>query len=97
MGKRLTNEEILMEIYRRMFKEAEPSADIDKIIKSGEGKTRDFFMRYYLEGDRQQKIIEDVCIENKRKSQIAQFHTACMMGSSPTESRDLMLKERGIK
>ena len=33
-----TNEDIAIEIYEKMFKEATPSADIHKIIKSGEGK-----------------------------------------------------------
>jgi len=96
---KMNDEEIIMEIYRRMFKEAEPSADVDKIIKSGEGKQRNFFMKYYLNQKRQDEIIEEVCKENKksRSWEINSFKTTCILGSSPTGIRETMLKERKQK
>ena len=91
-------EQIIMEIYRRMFKEAEPSGDIDKIIKSGEGQEPNFFMKYYLCEERQKKIIEEVCKKNKcEKRDIQKFHATCALGSSPTAQREVMLRERRSK
>jgi len=96
---RLTNEQIVLEIYRRMFKEAEPSADIDKIIKSGEGKKRNFFMKYYLNENKQEEIIKEVCEENgiKKGFKLEAMRTECFLGSAPTGIREFMLKERGGK
>lgn len=81
-----------------MFKEGEPSGDIDKIIKSGEGKQEGFFRKYYLAEKRQKQIIEEVCKENKvPRWKIKSFHTTCALGSSPTGQREVMLKERNKK
>lgn len=49
--------DICLDIYRQMFKEAEPSADFDKMLASGEAKRPDFFMDYYLDQDRQDIIM----------------------------------------
>jgi hypothetical protein len=93
---KLTDEEILLEMYRRMFKESEPSGNIDKIIKSGEGKKHNFFLKYYLPEERQTEIINEVCKENgiKNKYEIRQFHTACALGSSPTSQKNLIPKNK---
>ena len=40
--------EICMKIYREAYRKAEPKADFDGLIKSGEAKKPDFFMKYYL-------------------------------------------------
>ena len=97
--KRLTDDEILMEIYRQMFKEAEPSGNIDEMIKTGEAKERDFFMKYYLPDERQQQIIKEVCKRNgiNTKHKIQAFGTACDLGSAPTAQRDVMLRERKME
>jgi len=82
-------EKAIMEIYRRMYKESEPSADIDKIISSGEGKKPKFFMKYYLDAERQQKIIDEVCKELKvNKVLKRQIEVEVNLGSSPTSSKE---------
>lgn len=90
---------IIMEIYRRMYKEAEPCADIHQIIKSGEGKKEGFFRKYYLSEKRQNEIINEVCKKHKvrTKWEINQYTTAVCLGSSPTSNREVMIKERGNK
>lgn len=75
----------VMECYRRMFKEADPSGDIDEIIKSGEGKQKDFFMNYYLHQDRQDEIIEEVCKDLKiRNIYRTKVFNSVILGSAPT-------------
>ena len=58
--------EIMLNIYRKMFKEAEPSADIDKLIESGETQENDFFMKYYLKDRDQDRIIHEELQKHKR-------------------------------
>ena len=63
-----TNEklwEIAMAMYRQMYKEAEPSADIDKLMDSGETQEPNWFMKYYLDQDRQIEIMEEHFNKNK--------------------------------
>lgn len=81
------NDKIILEIYRRMYKEATPSADIDKIIKSGEGKKPDWFMKYYLLQSRQEEIIEEVLDKFKIKGYMRKrFITEIILGSAPNGS-----------
>jgi len=56
---KLTNDEIIFECYRRMFKEAEPSANFDELYKKGITKQGEFFMAYFLPSDR----IEEICLQ----------------------------------
>jgi len=85
----------LWECLKRMYKEAEPSADIEKIAKSGEGKMPNFFMAYYLTQERFDEICKEVLKEFKltgwRKRQVEQ---TLFLGSSPTSSREAWKKER---
>lgn len=82
----MKNKEIMMEIYRRMFKEAKPSGNFNKMMKSGETKQEYFFMKYCLQQERQDEIVEEVCKENKirNKFKIHQFKDSCALGCSPT-------------
>ncbi|KKN67375.1 hypothetical protein LCGC14_0462390 [marine sediment metagenome] len=87
--------EIVFEIYRRQYKEANPSADFDILMKKGETKIPDWFMRYYLPMDRQNKIIEKVCEEMKVKGWMKrQVETEVHIGSSPNSSKKTWLEER---
>lgn len=54
-------DEIVLEIYRLQYKYAQPSADIDALIESGETKKTDWFMKYYMPQDWQEAIINMVC------------------------------------
>lgn len=87
--KQLTKTDMaIMEIYRRQFKEADPSGDIDEMIKTGEAKEKDFFMKYYLSQERQNEILEEVCEEFKIKGWLKkQLHHSTVLGSSPTGSQ----------
>lgn len=90
-----TDDKIIIEIYRRMYKEAEPKANIDKIIKSGEGKKPNWFMKYYLDQKRQDEIMNEVLKEFKvPKRRWEAFRTECLLGSSPTGIKKTMLKEK---
>ena len=79
-----------MEIYRRMYREATPSADIDKIIESGEGKKDRFFENYYLADTRQQEIIKEVCKERKIYGhEKRKVQTTVLFGAAPTAFQSL--------
>jgi len=56
---------VIMECYRELFKKAEPPADFDKLVKTGEAKKENFFMNYYLDDDIQERIIEEICRKHK--------------------------------
>jgi len=57
--------ECCKEIYRRQFKEANPSADFDELRKKGITNKQGWFMKYYLIQRRQEEIIDEVCKEFK--------------------------------
>jgi len=57
--------EICKEIYRELFKESNPSADFDLLVKSGKSKEKDFFMKYYLSIERQKEIVDEICKKHK--------------------------------
>jgi len=57
--------EICMKIYRKMYKEATPSANFDELIKKGITKKHDWFSKYYLNEDRQEQIIDEICKKHK--------------------------------
>ena len=83
------------EIYRRMFKEAVPSANIDKIIASGEGGKPDWFLRYFLSNERQDQIIDEVCTEFKLPKHLKDaVRTETLLGYSPTAVKETWLKAR---
>ncbi len=85
----------IWECLKRMFKEAEPSGDIEKIAKSGEGKMPNFFMGYLLSSDREAEIIEEVCKEFKIKSwDKRSLSNTLWMGSAPTSTKERWKEER---
>ena len=47
-----------MEIYRQMYKEAEPSLDFDKALKDGTTAKENWFMDYYLPTKHQEEIVD---------------------------------------
>ena len=81
-------EEAIMETYRRMYKEATPSADFDELIRTGEAKKPNFFMKYYLPDERQAEIIEEVAKKyrlSRWEREILQ--TQVYLGCAPTSVR----------
>lgn len=85
--------EVINECYRRMYRETKPVGDIDKIKKSGEGKMPEFFMAYYLNQDRQDKITDEVIKEFKvPKIQISMIHNSVVLGASPCGNKKTSIK-----
>ena len=80
--------EICMEIYRKMYKEAEPSADFDKIMESGEGKKKEFFMDYYLSEEREVEIIEEMLEKHRcNKLERNSIRKTVYLGSAPNSMK----------
>ena len=80
------DEKILMDIYRQMYLETDPPADIDEILRTGEGQQHNWFMKYHLSMDRQLEIIEEVLTKWKVKPKWKRnaFRTTVILGGSPT-------------
>lgn len=57
--------EVCLDIYRQLFREAEPSADFDQLVASGEAQRAGFFMDYFLEQKRQDAIVAAHCREHR--------------------------------
>ena len=57
-----------MPIYRQVYKEAEPSADFDELLKTEEVSKENWFMKYYLPQERQEEKFNEFC-EKKKCSQ----------------------------
>ena len=79
---------ICLDIYREMYREASPSTDFDKLMKIGETTKPDWFMKYYLNIDSQEKIIgyhlrKHKCDEWERQK----IKTTIFLGCSPTSSK----------
>ena len=81
--------EICMEIYRVLFKEATPSVDFDQLVESGEAKQDDFFMKYYIDNERQMEIINDICKKHKlTKNEKYAVKNTVLLGCSPTINKE---------
>ena len=83
-----TNDEVIFECYRRMFKEAEPSVNFDELHKKGITKQKEFFMSYFLPTARIDSICMEVAKENKFcKLKTTQLKNTCFMGCCPNSCR----------
>jgi hypothetical protein len=89
---------VCMEIYRKMYREARPKANLDKLIKSGETQKPEWFMFYYLPKKRQEEIFEKVCrkyrlTKRERKAVSFEIH----LGSAPCSNYNTWRKYRMLK
>ena len=76
---------ICMDIYRELYAKADPPADFDELIKSGEAKRQKFFMNYYLSEENTERIVEEHIKKNKLKKHDAELVRAeIYLGASPT-------------
>jgi hypothetical protein len=76
--------DICMDIYRELYRKAEPPRDFDDIITSGEGKIPLWFQKYYLDQKIQDNIIE--CHIKKHKLteyESSKIHFEMYLGCSP--------------
>lgn len=92
---------ICKEIYTQMFKESKPSTNFLNMVKRGETKVHDWFMKYYLSIDRQQEIIKDVCKKHKLSKYnthrvSVEVHTGCSPNSCK-ETWELSNKDVSIE
>jgi len=77
---------VCMNIYREMYRKAEPSADIDELMKSGVTTTPNWFMKFYLDQEKQTEIIERH-IKGMSKLEKEKIRFEAYLGSSPNTSR----------
>lgn len=93
--KRSKEDEIILNIYRKMFKKAEPSADIDELIESGEAKKDQFFMKYYLKDREQDRIIHEELQKHKKlpKWKKDRIKRSVHLGAAPCSSFERWIKE----
>ena len=77
-----------MNILRQMYKEAKPSADIDKLMKQGVTTKINWYMDYYLPIDRQRDILEMHCKRNKLEAfERKALQTEIFLGAAPNSSK----------
>lgn len=86
--KKLTDDEILMTIYRRVYAVSEPPADFDQLI--AEAETNDFgqkvikYLDYECDDEIMKKICDDTLDEFKIKGwKRKQFFNTFWLGCSP--------------
>ena len=80
--------EICMDIYRDLYKHADPSADFDELIKSGETQKEGWFYDYYMPEEKIDEIIEKHLKEHRlSKWEKHSIRTTIYLGSSPTSVR----------
>jgi len=85
----------IWECLKRMYRKAQPSADIGEIVRTGEGKMPRFYMAYFLSENRIGKIIDEVCNEFKIKAFKKQgVKNSVWIGSSPNSCKETWIKER---
>ncbi len=84
---------ICMEIYKELYKKSNPPADFEQLMKTGETKKQDWFMNYYLEINRQTKIIEEHIKKNKVDKYMAKnIRNTISLGCSPNSSKERWLE-----
>ena len=74
-----------MEIYRRLYKAAKPSADFDRLVAKKITLKSGWYLKYYLPQPEMDRIVEDFLMEKKIKPRIRQaIRTEIYLGCSPT-------------
>ena len=79
---------ICEEIYREMYSNAEPAANWDELVKSGETKQDNFFMNYYISEKKHREIVERICARyplTRRDTDKIEFTVS--LGCSPSWTR----------
>lgn len=56
---------ICIKIYQKMYAETEPKANFKKLWKEGKTAKPEWFMAYYLDQDRQEEILDNICKKHK--------------------------------
>jgi len=80
--------EICMRIYRQAYKEADPPADFDDLIKIGVASKERWFMKYYLSPERQNEIVRAHIKKNKlNKTEATKVQVTVNLGCLPNSVR----------
>ena len=82
---------VIMPIYRQMYKEADPSADLDKLMEAGKTKDQNWFMAYYLDMERQKQIVDEHIAKHKlqlHKTDQRNVSVTVFLGASPNSSKE---------
>ena len=77
-----------MNIYREMYKKAEPSADIDDLMAKGVTSQPNWFRNYYLPKEEFEEIFDRKCKEfklSKREKEKVSFEI--FLGAGPSSVR----------
>jgi len=81
--------EICMNIYRELYKKATPSANIDELIEKGITKKHNWYMDYYIDEMRMEKIISKHIKKHKlTKKENNLIYFEVWLGCSPTSNKD---------
>ncbi len=88
MSRREKLEEIRDEVYREMFLKSTPRADYDMCIKTGEAKKSSWFMKYYLDQEVQDDIIDNHLKRHQKLTvyELRTLRTELHLGCAPCGS-----------
>lgn len=76
--------EICKKIYRELYLAADPQADFDNLVETGEAKKPDWFMNYYLDQGFQDKIMDEILNQHSlTKWEKQAIRTEVILGCSP--------------
>jgi len=90
--------EIVMGIYREAYRKAEPSADLDKLMKEGKTKKDSWYLNYYLPDTEYAKIIESHCKKNKvSPAEKKKISTDLYLGAGPSGVKKSEMKKPKAK
>ena len=86
--------DICIEIYNKLYEEANPSANFDELLNSKEAYEEGFFFKYYLANERQEEIINEICRKHRcGKIDKKKIVLTAVLGCSPTVSEERWKKE----
>lgn len=78
---------IILEVYRELYKQAEPSVNFDAIWRLMEDKP--FYEYFYLSQEKQDKIIEGICSKYKlSRTDKRCIKTSVLLGAAPSSVKN---------
>jgi len=88
---------ICLEIYKELYIHSEPSADFDKLIENKITKVPDWFMKFYIETEKMEEIINKITKKHKlTKKEYMKIKTEIFLGCSPNSCKASWLESWGV-
>jgi hypothetical protein len=92
--KKLTDDEILLEIYRRVYAVSEPPADFDKLVAEAETNSEGQKVIKYLDYECDDIVMKDICEKTLDEYKVKgwkrkQFFMTFWLGCSPKSKNRL--------